>query len=424
MANVLYRSFSPEIEPFGTCEGLGHVIGARLSSILAVLFVLVAPCAARAAGLPLGPGSLEETRVSARPAPGVTWTRIVRAGGPWRVNVLAVERPASVSAALSGKVVAGRESVSAMVRRGGAVAGVNGGYFAVDGDPVGVLAAGGRLVSEPVEPRSALVFPASGSPRVSALGFSGSVTLAGTRRLLDGINRVPGRIPGCGGRGGDRPTQLPSSSLTCTDTSELVLFTPEYGAPTPSGAGRLDVVVRAGQVVRTREGGGTLVPRDGHVLGAVGPAAGLLRRLAQRGAAVSLDLSLLSSDGPLAPAGYSSIVGGGPRLLARGRVALGAGPEGFGEFDPFVAARNPRTLAGVRADGSLLLVTIDGRRAGWSAGVTLLEAARVMRHLGARDALNLDGGGSSVMVVGRRVVNRPSDAAGQRAVSDALLVLP
>ena len=76
------------------------------------------------------------------------------------------------------------------------------------------------------------------------------------------------------------------------------------------------------------------------------------------------------------------------------------------------------------ADGSLLLVTVDGRRAGWSAGVTLPEAARLMRSLGARDALNLDGGGSTAMTVRGRVVNRPSDAGGERPVSDALVVLP
>ena len=90
----------------------------------------------------------------------------------------------------------------------------------------------------------------------------------------------------------------------------------------------------------------------------------------------------------------------------------------------FVAARQPRTLAGVRADGRLLLVTIDGRRPGWSAGVTLAEAARVMRSLGAREALNLDGGGSTAMAVRGRVVSRPSDPAGERPVSDALVVLP
>jgi exopolysaccharide biosynthesis protein len=47
-----------------------------------------------------------------------------------------------------------------------------------------------------------------------------------------------------------------------------------------------------------------------------------------------------------------------------------------------------------------------------------------MRSLGAREALNLDGGGSTTMTVGARVVNRPSDPTGERAVSNGLFVLP
>jgi len=111
-------------------------------------------------------------------------------------------------------------------------------------------------------------------------------------------------------------------------------------------------------------------------------------------------------------------------------VAVSARAEGFappqapGFFGDFVASRQPRTLAGVREDGTLLLVTVDGRRPGWSVGMTLPEAARLMRSLGARDALNLDGGGSSAMTVRGELVNRPSDRVGERPVSNGLFVLP
>jgi exopolysaccharide biosynthesis protein len=75
-------------------------------------------------------------------------------------------------------------------------------------------------------------------------------------------------------------------------------------------------------------------------------------------------------------------------------------------------------------EGRLLLVTVDGRHPGWSVGMTLPEAARLMRSLGARDALNLDGGGSTTMTVRGQVVNRPSDGGGERPVSNALYVTP
>ena len=66
-------------------------------------------------------------------------------------------------------------------------------------------------------------------------------------------------------------------------------------------------------------------------------------------------------------------------------------------------------------------MTVDGRQPRYSVGVTLLEAARLMRALGASEALNLDGGGSTTMVVAGQLVNRPSDGT-ERAVSDALVV--
>ena len=385
------------------------------------------------AELPLGPSSFKERTRTVDPAPGLSWTRIVRSGGPWRVNVLAIDRSAlsgRLAAGLSNSRVAGRERLTAIARRTRALAGVNGGFFAVDGDPVGALAVRGRLVSEPVAGRSALLIPRAPSDRalVAPLRFAGRATVGGRTRLLDGVDRRPGRIPACGGRGGDRPTQRPNSVLTCTDPSELVLLSSAYGARTPAGG--VEALVRDGRVVRVRSGGGMRVPRGAYVLWGGGEAGRFVREAATPGAEAAVALDLRSGGRTLPPGAFAAVTGGGPRLLKDGRLAVASGPEGFAPagspsfFEAFVASRNPRTLAGVRPDGTLLLVTVDGRRRGWSAGVTLVEAARVMRYLGATDALNLDGGGSTAATVGRRLVNRPSDPGGERPVSDALLVLP
>jgi exopolysaccharide biosynthesis protein len=85
--------------------------------------------------------------------------------------------------------------------------------------------------------------------------------------------------------------------------------------------------------------------------------------------------------------------------------------------------RNPRTVAAVRADGTVLLITIDGRQPDWSLGATLREAARTAKSLGAAHAVSLDSGGSTTMTVRGRVVNRPSDPGGERAVANGLFVL-
>ena len=83
-------------------------------------------------------------------------------------------------------------------------------------------------------------------------------------------------------------------------------------------------------------------------------------------------------------------------------------------IDPEI--RHPRTAAGVSADGrTLWLVVVDGRQPGYSVGMTLPELGDLMIELGADDALNLDGGGSSAFVArdsaGEVVLNKPSDGA-------------
>ncbi len=73
-------------------------------------------------------------------------------------------------------------------------------------------------------------------------------------------------------------------------------------------------------------------------------------------------------------------------------------------------------------DGKFLMVTVDGRQPGVSVGMNLQELAEYLLSLGAIDAMNLDGGGSTTMFLGGKVVNTPSDKEGERKVGDALLV--
>jgi hypothetical protein len=112
---------------------------------------------------------------------------------------------------------------------------------------------------------------------------------------------------------------------------------------------------------------------------------------------------------------------GGPRLLSNGSPDITAYAEGFvwpedHEFYyRFGVRRNPRTLAGTTPGGDLLLVAVDGRRPGYSVGASFEESAQIMKTLGAEEAVNLDGGGSTAMTVDERLVNRPSDATGLSA---------
>ena len=110
------------------------------------------------------------------------------------------------------------------------------------------------------------------------------------------------------------------------------------------------------------------------------------------------------------------MIAGNPTLLKDGVITATDCPASF-------CHRHPRTGVGVTPEGKLLLVTVDGRQRR-SVGMTTRQFAKLFRRLGARWALNLDGGGSTTMFVKGDVVNRPSDSGGERAVSSALLVLP
>ena len=342
------------------------------------------------------------------------------------MDLLRVGQGARADLELSNAAVPGRETVSAMAARASALAAVNGGFFGssglFDGDPIGVLAIDGQLVSEPVGPRAALVLPGpdGGRARIAGLRFAGAVRAGGEKRLLDGVNRARGLIPSCGGRGGDLPAQRPGAAVVCTDASELVQLTPAFGSRTRTDGRGVEATVNAGVVTRLREGGNSRIPADGYVLSGSGDAASFLRRVAEPGAVPALDFGLRTGSKRLREGSWDAIVGGGPRLVERGRMSVRAVAEGFSAG---FAARNPRTLAGVNRRGEMLIVTVDGRRPRRSVGVTLIEAARVMRALGARDALNLDGGGSTTMIVGDRLVNRPSDGV-ERSVGDAIVLVP
>ncbi len=99
-------------------------------------------------------------------------------------------------------------------------------------------------------------------------------------------------------------------------------------------------------------------------------------------------------------------LGAGPVLVKRGHSRVQSDEEGFNFLQ-----RAPRTAIGQTKDGRILLVVIDGRQPDWSAGVTLGELAELFISMDALEALNLDGGGSSAMVINNELINRPSDNA-------------
>ncbi|MBA3949567.1 MAG: phosphodiester glycosidase family protein, partial [Acidobacteria bacterium] len=165
------------------------------------------------------------------------------------------------------------------------------------------------------------------------------------------------------------------------------------------------------------------VPARGFVISASGAVPPALARL-KRGDRVDVAFTYVTALGT-APADWAradDIIGGAGLLLRNGR-AVAQWKEERLAANGFVDARHPRTLIGRDREGDTWLVVIDGRQPGHSAGMTLDELTAFARRLGLVDALNLDGGGSTTMVVKGKIVNRPSDPIGPRPVSDAIVVL-
>jgi exopolysaccharide biosynthesis protein len=339
------------------------------------------------------------------------------AGGPLVVNVLRIDPKAKgvrITAALGQDRVwgrdptFGREAVSTLAERRKAVAGVNAGFFPFAGNPIGLHVEGGGMVTEPANRRTVFVITKRGEPRFEAFTFAGSVKAGGETAGLDGMNRRPGK------------------------GNEMLLFSPLFFDTTLRQPGRVEVVVTGikgplspgaeygGTVARVTEGGGTPLAPDTVVLSGGGTDAEFLRRAAAVGAKVSFRLDVSTVSGRSFDAGeIREAVAGGPRLLTDGRVTIALTEEGFDAA--FSTTRHPRTAVGVTDDGKILLVTVDGRQKALSRGVSLPELAALLLRLGAREAVNLDGGGSTAMVVRDSVVDSPSEGK-ERPVADALLV--
>jgi hypothetical protein len=336
--------------------------------------------------------------------------------------------------AFHGSVLAGRETVAAQAQQLGALVAVNGGFFTiasalggVAGVPTGLAAYGGRLQALSNDTRADLVLNGRGRSRIENVRATAQLRAGGSVASILGVNRQPGSAEDCGVPGFS-PTSAPRQGVICTGANDLVLFTAAFGAALPAGPGLQATLDPQGEVLALGARGGTLPP-GGLALQAIGTVADWLGSHVRLGERLGLRAQLREPSGAVLPLDrHAGIVSAAPILLRGGRVAIDAVREGV--FDPrdlydysFSAERHARTLAGVDRSGRLVLATVDGVP-GVSEGLTLSEAAQLMRSLGAVDAMNLDGGGSTTFVVGGSAVNHPSDAAGVRAVGDSVEIVP
>lgn len=328
--------------------------------------------------------------------------------GPWFISVLRIDlKRATLKIVHALDEGVGLETVSSLAARYRAPAATNGGYFRIAGsyrgESLGLLVLDRKLISEPHNERSEFGLIEAGDKTEVIFGhlkFSGEVKVGAVKHAVQGLNRP-------------------------VSADEMIVFTPQFHSTTLTNPDGIEVVVRRNRVVSVRDlKGSNAIPADGFVISAVGKPREWLKDKVRKGSLVEFSWRLNSIEPGLDQKWQRaySILGGGPQLIRDGNIAITNAQEKISTA--FVNEGHPRTAIAKLASGKLLLVTIDGRQPGESIGMPLTTLADLLLELGAVEAMNLDGGGSTTMVIHNKVVNRPSDQTGERPVSDAILVFP
>jgi hypothetical protein len=356
-------------------------------------------------------------------------------GSPGPLAVVAVEvdaRRTRLGTVLAHRCSPARETVLDIAAREQALVAINAGFFLPNGAPAGVLKQGGRWIGGSSRARGVAAFPA---PRP---GEPARVLLA--RATVSAGLRV---------RSGLRTHAVPLDHLTPQQPGDGLNF---YAAPCPPavadgasssgacpGAGPASAagppapvapVGAQGPVTWHLDANGRVVPGGSHA--DTGAAATARSRLEFRGREVPRELQRLRTGARvtvvprIASVAAATLARAPDAVAGAGLLIAGGQPVTDWTMErlspTFATDRHPRSVIGVDAEGDIWLIAVDGRQPAHGVGMSFVELQRLGLALGLREALNLDGGGSTTLVVRGRIVNRPSDVTGPRPVSDAIVV--
>lgn len=308
-------------------------------------------------------------------------------GRPVRINVVEINRKLNpnlqINPQLSSSRLASKSTITTLARKNNSLVAINGTYFKPQtGVPLGTLMINGKIYTGPIYNRVAMGIFDDGFD-MARLELNAQVKSFKGNLKVDNINQ---------------PRML---------STHVIVYTPEWGtfAP-PSPKYGKQIAVENGKIVSI----GTQampIPHNGYVI--VGPDERLAKLY--RAKHVDLDIKTIPNWDNV-----KHIISGGPYLVKNGEVFVDMTEQKLGA----IGGKNPRTAIGYTQDGDFIMVAVDGRE-GASVGLTLKELAWFMKSIGCTNAMNLDGGGSTVMYVNGRVVNMPK-VKGGIALSNALTI--
>ena len=300
-------------------------------------------------------------------------------GRPVRINLVQVDmelaKNLELTPALSSETnLKSRRTITTIAKNNDALVALNGTYFKFQtGVPLGTLMIDEKLYTGPVYDRVAMGIFEDGFD-VARVQLDAEIKGSGTTVKLDNINQ---------------PRML---------STHVLVYTPEWGKYSPA-APKYGVGLQVVDDKIVKASANALeIPQNGYVIS--GPKSKLYALLNKKDVKLSIKTTPEWK-------GVKHIISGGPYLVKDGEVYVDMTAQKLGA----IGGRNPRSAIGYTSDNNLILVAVDGRE-GSSIGMTLMELANFMKSSGCIGAINLDGGGSTVMYVNGQIVNKPQMRGG------------
>ena len=311
---------------------------------------------------------------------GVKYVRMIKFynNRPVRINIVEISRDVNdeliVEPAIASETLASKAKISKISNRDGAIVAINGGYFKPQtGVPLGTLMINKKFYTGPIYDRVALGISDKGY-EMARVQLKASIDTNKGDIKIDNINQ---------------PRMLSTHAIVYTrDWGKVSPPSPKYG---------MQIAVNDGKVLCVSKNS-LEIPENGYVV--VGPESKLSAIADARRADLNIKINPQWKD-------VNHIISGGPYLIKNNEIYVDMTAQKLAA----IGGRNPRTAIGYTKNGNLIMLTADGRE-GSSIGLTLMELASLMKELGCVNAMNLDGGGSTVMFVNGKVVNRPAVTGG------------
>ncbi len=320
---------------------------------------------------------------------GVVYVKLVKYINSRRVliNVSEINRNVNpkleVLPQLSSDKMHSKSNIGVIANRTKAILAVNGTYFKQDtGTPLGTLVINNEIISGPIYNRAAFGI-GDNCYKTERIGFNGILSSNKIKATINNINR---------------PRMM---------HNEVILYTNKWGVRSPKSDKSIKNIAVKDDVIVAISSYPVIIPSDGYAVSAPKEIADKFELGETIKAEYSLNPQWLD---------VSNIISGGPYLLKKGKIYIDAAAEKLNS----IKGRNPRTALGYTKNNVLIIVTIDGRKEG-SSGVTLAELAKIMENLGCYEAINLDGGSSTVMYESGKVHNG-TNIKYSASVSNVLVV--